>query len=180
MMSDNPTSTLKIVLAGPDHVGKSSLINRYGQDKVAQAHSVSPEVEMSLVTPGQGEPPVTFWAITGQNRSFRFQDEFFAGCHALALVYDVSAPGTFFDLMFLREEAESMAMGVPTIVIGNKIDQRVIVPVEEARGWADSLAMGFAHTSALTGEGVTETFSTLVALARQEYLRQAVHQADEH
>jgi hypothetical protein len=73
---------------------------------------------------------------------------------------------------------------MPMMVIGNKIDQRVIVPPEEARGWASGLNMGFALTSAVTGEGVAETFSALVRLAKQEYRRladmQSVSSTDSH
>jgi GTPase SAR1 family protein len=183
-MSDTPLSNIKIVLAGPQHVGKRSLIDRYGQDKVTEARLISPEVKMNLITPKPQEPPITFWAITGQNRSFGPQDDFFKGCHSVALVYDVGTPGSFFDLMFLYEEVQGIVPGMPMMLIGNKIDQRVIVPPEEARGWANSLDMGFAQTSAVTGEGVAETFLSLVNLAKQEYLRlahaQSISSTDGH
>jgi GTPase SAR1 family protein len=172
-MSDIPLFSIKIILAGPEHVGKKSLIDRYGQDKVTEARVISPDVKMNLVRPGHEEHPVTLWAISGQNRFFGSQNDFFKGCHGVALVYDVGAPGSFFDLMFLHEEIQGIAPGAPMMVIGNKIDQRVIVPPEEARGWALSLDMGFAQTSAVTGEGVAEAFSTLVSLAAQEYQRLA-------
>lgn len=184
MMSDTPSSNVKIILAGPKYVGKTSLIDRYGQDKVTEARVISPEATLNLIAPEPQAHPITFWAITGHDRSFGSQDGFFRGGHSVALVYDVGAPGSFFDLMFLYEEVQGIVPGMPMLVIGNKIDQRVIVPPEEARGWASGLHMGFAQTSAVTGEGVAETFATLVKLAKQEYQRladmQSVSSTDGH
>jgi small GTP-binding protein len=114
---------------------------------------------------------LSIWDVAGQDRFISFRDTFYRGAHAVALVYDVTSPPSFFDLTHWHDEIQSTVPLVPMVVIGNKSDLYAIVPSDEARGWAKSLNMPFLLTSAATGENVNAFFAGLAYLAVQEQRR---------
>lgn len=176
-MASNTASftTLKIVLVGAPHVGKSSLLRCYSAGK---EEAVSVQVNnLSLCTlrlAVEDHPlQVSFWDVTGQARYCRMPDYYFQDAQTVALVYDVSMPATFFDILHWFQRIQSLVPLVPALVIGNKVDLCPVVPAEEARGWAESQDMAFVQTSARTGEGVDDALSLLLWLALGQHRHRA-------
>lgn len=169
--------TYKVTLTGSALVGKSSLVARLSGQHVVPTISDGPvQIREQTVTIEQQAIRLTIWDTPGEGRFRQMEERFFANAYAAALVYDVASPSTFFDLMYWRDEIALSFPHLPLLLIGNKIDRGSIVPPEEARGWAESLGMSFVLTSAATGEGVAEAFSTLARLVVQERERRAAYE----
>src|SRR5258708_13196498 len=163
----------KVVVAGDGNVGKTSLVRRYCEGKFDESRVTTLGVDFQTKIVEVGGVPIklSIWDVAGQDRFVSFRDTFYRGAHAVALVYDVSSPPSFFNLMHWRDEIQSIVPLVPMVVIGNKTDLFNVIPPDEVRGWAKSLNMPFLHTSASTGEQVDEFFSGLAFLAVQEQQR---------
>lgn len=174
-MTNEPTSlpTYKIVVAGDGNVGKTSLIRRYCEGKFDESRITTLGVDFQTKNVAVGEQTVklSIWDVAGQEKFLSFRDTFYRGAHAVALVYDVTFPVSFFNLSHWRDEIQSAVPMVPMVCIGNKNDLFNVIPADEAKGWAKSFNMPFLTTSALTGERVDEFFAGLAYLAAQEQQR---------
>lgn len=158
----------KVVLVGDGNVGKTSLVRRFCEGKFEESRILTLGVDFQVKTVQLGARTLrlSIWDVAGQERFRNFRDQFYAGTLAVALVYDVTAPATFFNLPRWREEVFASAPEVPMVVIGNKIDLGPVVPPSEAEGWARFEGrMPFLQTSALTGENVEAMFQGLGYLA---------------
>jgi small GTP-binding protein len=175
MLNSDPSALpiYKLVVAGDGNVGKTSLVRRYCEGKFDESRitTLGVDFQTKIVAVGEKTIKLSVWDVAGQDRFVSFRDTFYRGAHAVALVYDVTSPATFFNLMHWRDEIQSVVPLVPMVVIGNKSDLYSVIPPEEARGWAKSLNMPFLATSAATGERVDDFFNGLAYLAIQEQQR---------
>ena len=158
----------KVLLIGDGNVGKTSLVRRFCEGKFEDSRVLTIGVDFQIKTIKLGERMIrlSIWDVAGQERFRTFRDQFYAGTLAVALIYDVTAPATFFNLPRWRDEVAAVVPNVPMVVIGNKTDLGLVVPPSEAEGWARFEGrMPFLQTSALTGENVEEFFQGLGYLA---------------
>ncbi|HRE47086.1 MAG TPA: Rab family GTPase [Aggregatilineales bacterium] len=163
----------KITLIGAERVGKSLLVTTYINELGTDFRHVSEGTDLrtTVVNAPRHQAQITLWDMAGRDRYHRLRDQIFVGAHAVALIYDVTSPSSFFDLMSWRDTIQGIAPRVPMIVIGNKIDLPTVVPPEEVRGWSEANGLTFWLTSAVTGEGVMNAFEHLSDIAALEYKR---------
>lgn len=178
MENDAAVPVYKVVIAGNGNVGKTSMVRQFCEGKFEQSRVMTMGVDFQIKRVMLGSKPVklSIWDVAGQDRFVGFRDTFYRGAHAVALVYDVTAPATFFDLRRWRDEIQSIVPNVPMVVIGNKADLYQAVPAEDASAWARSLSMPFLQTSAATGENIADFFTGLAFLAMFEQQRRAESQ----
>jgi len=167
----------KVLLVGDGNVGKTSLVRRFCEGKFEESRVLTIGVDFHYKTVQLGDRllRLSIWDVAGQDRFRSFRDQFYSGTLAAALIYDSTAPATFFNLLRWRDELLAATPGVPMVVIGNKSDLGPVVPPGEAEGWARYEGrMPFLMTSALTGENVESLFQGLAYLAykHQETLRE--------
>lgn len=158
----------KVVLVGDGNVGKTSLVRRFCEGKFEESRILTIGVDFQIKTVQLGDQTIrlSIWDVAGQDRFRAFRDQFYSGALAVALIYDVTAPATFFNLPRWRNEVMTAIPGVPMAVIGNKLDLGPVVPPGEAEGWAKFEGkMPFLQTSALSGQNVEEFFRGLAYLA---------------
>jgi small GTP-binding protein len=177
-MSEDQIPVYKVIVAGDGNVGKTSMIRQFCEGKFEHSRVVTLGVDFQIKQVEIGAKParLSIWDVAGQDKFTPLRDTFYRGAHAVALVYDVTAPATFFNLRRWRDEIQSIVPGVPMVVIGNKIDLYTVQPPEDARAWAKSMSMPFLQTSAATGENIEEFFKGLAYLAMLEYQKRAEKQ----
>lgn len=176
-------SIYKVIVIGDDDVGKTSLIRRYATGDMNSIPSDTPIGAMpdpvfhpKIVALGENHVKLVIWDMGDQARFAEIRAQFYKGAHAAALVYDVTSPSSFLNLMHWRDELQSNVPLIPTIVVGNKHDLVSIVPPEEVRGWTTGLGMKFVAASAKNGEGVGDLFLDLAHLSVLEEQRRTERQ----
>ena len=163
----------KIVIAGEGNVGKTSTIRQFCEGKFNQSRIATMGVDFQVkrVTLSGKAVRLSIWDIAGQEQFLIFRDMFYGGAHAVALVYDVTAPATFFALSRWRDEIQAVMPGVPIAIVGNKLDLYQAVPADDVRAWAKEQSMPFLQTSAATGDHIKDFFIGLGYMALFEQRR---------
>ncbi len=161
---------MKILILGIAKAGKTSWLLTL-DNKTEQIAGIRPTQGVAYNQIPYAGFSLALWDVAGQDRFVSFRDTFYRGAHAVALVYDVTSPASFFNLPHWRDEIQSVVPMVPMVVIGNKVDLFSVIPPDEAQGWAKGLNMPFLLTSAATGERVSDFFAGLAYLAIQEQQR---------
>jgi small GTP-binding protein len=173
MASRDPSSStiifpiVKVVVAGDAGVGKTSLIRRYCTNEFEETHAATGGVDfqIKIVEIENRSIKLSIWDIAGQEKFGAFRDTFYRGAKAVALVYDVTEPGSMENLPRWHAEIAQICPAAHFVIVGNKTDLERKTSRELVEAWANS--MGFPHfeTSALTGDNVNQFFTTLAKLA---------------
>jgi len=170
-------SESKIVVLGNSAVGKSSLALRFCQGRFPQSHEVTIGAAFlqQTVRTSTGVPhKLHIWDTGGQERFRAMAPLYYRDAAGAIVVFDCTDTESFASVSFWLEELASK--GPPNIVIlvvANKCDinpsDRVITS-EEAGQFCRSHSLAYFETSALTGLGVGELFTTLtdrISLAKR-------------
>jgi len=92
----------KIALLGDEATGKTSLINKFVQNKFEQDYK--PTLGASILTKkiSLGTPNIdislVIWDIAGQNKYTQIRQLYFQGCSGVIFVYDMTRESTFTDI----------------------------------------------------------------------------------
>ena len=170
-MSSNPGTQIipivKVVVAGDGGVGKTSLIRRYstGMFQESRVMTIGVDFQTQIVSVDGRTIKLSIWDIAGQDRFGAFRDSFYRGAQAVALVSDVTDILSFENLANWQREIARVVPKAQFCVIGNKIDLHRAIPRERAESWAAGFGFPYLETSAKSGAGVDEFFTTLARLA---------------
>jgi small GTP-binding protein len=178
--------TYKLVLIGDGAVGKTSIRERYlGKGfKRSQLATIGVDFAQKYTSYGGVNVRHIIWDLAGQPTYASVRRHYYQGSSAIILVYSVVERESFDNASKWLVEAHRHLrgaewygwQGLPTAVIGNKIDLREsgefedIVSTDEGRAFANYFAerldapVLYKETSALTGENIDEAFSELTGL----------------
>ena len=157
----------KIVIAGDENVGKTSLVRQYceGRFETSRVSTIGVDFQTKVVTLPGGDVKLSIWDMAGQSRFEVVRSGFYRGARATALVYDLSTPETLEHLQRWYEETRANCTCQKFMIVGNKLD---VVSKHDTR-FAEKFAqlIGAEHlvTSAATAEGVSNLFLKLAELA---------------
>ena len=163
---------LKVCLVGEAGVGKSSLVRRFVYNQFDERYLPTLGANISkkdlvVETPrGPVGVVLTVWDIMGA-ATFRdlLKDAYFPEAQGVLAVADLTRPETVTALPTWIDAVHSVSGRVPVVVLGNKSD---LPAAPGAQGELDKLPEDFAvekHiTSAKTGQGVDQAFSTLAVV----------------
>ncbi|KAL7720853.1 GTP-binding protein ypt7 [Entamoeba marina] len=161
-----PSNRVKVVVIGDSGVGKTSLINKYVNNKSDPNIYLTIGVDFypKTVEIDRINLNLQIWDMAGSGR-YGYERFLFRGTDYLILVFDVTNSMTFNDLdMWLDEiNIKSGSSGIPLCVVGNKIDcnDRKVCE-EEARKWCDFHNILYFETSAKTSQNITNLFVTII------------------
>ena len=158
---------VKVILAGDGTVGKTSLLRRYISHEFSEEHTMTIGMDaQSKLTyvPGLGPVKIHTWDLAGQPRWAGVRESFYLGSHAMALVFDVSKPETIQHLPDWVEECRRKVPTIPVLIVANKVDLPLKVPVPKIAKWARESGYDFIEASPKTGHNVDEVFAKLGAL----------------
>ncbi len=166
---------LKIVLVGERRVGKTSLLERYLKNHFAEAYTgtlggrVYPtDLEVGLEGEDIALAHIAFFDLMGEHSVRQvFAEPFFFGTQGVLAVCDVERPDTLHLIKDWMDVMTKIAGPVPVGIAFNKIDRAdsmAIGPGETAWLRKEFPAAPMFLTSARTGQGVEDAFSTIVSL----------------
>ena len=175
MASDPSQSTIifpiaKVVIAGDEGVGKTSLIRRYctGTFEEPRIITTGVDFQIKIVQVNGNSIKLSIWDIAGQERFGAFRDTFYRGAKVVALVYDLMNQATLDNLPRWHTGVAQICPTARFVVAGNKRDLGCKVMREQVEEWARSMGFPYMETSALTNEGVDSLFQALAELAAQK------------
>jgi small GTP-binding protein len=154
----------KICMLGGFGVGKTSLVSRFVSSIFSDAYltTVGVKIDKKKVSLDTGEMTLMLWDIYGQDEFQTVRDSYLRGATGYLLVADGTRYSTLETAVSLQKRAESVIGRVPFLLLLNKrdldrewqVDEQTLVTLVE-RGWK------VVKTSAKTGEGVEDAFTTL-------------------
>ena len=157
----------KMVLFGDVGVGKTSLVERFVNNKFEESYmsTLGYNVYEKIVQYDEVGVSLMIYDIGGQERFTDLRKMYAKVSSTAFIVYDITNAETFRSLGKWKKDLHDFAgMEIPFIIIGNKndlADQRAI-PEDSAREAAEKLgAIDFFETSAKTGDKVDEAFTKL-------------------
>ncbi len=172
---------LKINLVGERAVGKTSLLQRYIRARLDPEYKGTLGVHMHRVeveVPGDDDDlvlaTVAIFDQMGEHAiRENFRDALFYGTQAALAVCDIERPETLYAVADWIRAVSVVTGGVPFRIVFNKVDRAkdfAIGPKEAA--WLREQFPGAptSITSAVTGEGVEETFAAIIGQAVDELL----------
>jgi small GTP-binding protein len=165
---------LKIVLVGERRVGKTSLLERYLKNHFPEEYTgtlggrVYPtDLEVGLDGDDIALTHVAFFDLMGEHSVRKvFAEPFFYGTQGVLAVCDVERPETLHLIKDWMDVVTKIAGPIPTGIAFNKVDRAesmAIGPEETAWVRKEFPLVPTFMTSARTGQGVEEAFSTIVS-----------------
>jgi small GTP-binding protein len=157
----------KIVIAGDENVGKTSLVRQCceGRFETSRVSTIGVDFQTKVITLPDGEVKLSIWDMAGQSRFKVVRSGFYRGARATALVYDLNDPDTLEHLQRWYEETRANCTCQKFVVVGNKLDMASKHDTRFAERFAQLIGAEHLVTSAATGEGVDKMFLNLAELA---------------
>ncbi len=114
--------TPKVVLLGDGAVGKTSLIQRFVEQKFEDKYIETIGVNVKKREIEDLDMTMMVWDIYGQKLSKSLHSSNYTGADGAIIVYDVTRKKTFENLDEWIEEVFSVTGEIPIVVLGNKYD----------------------------------------------------------
>jgi small GTP-binding protein len=149
-------------MLGAFAVGKTSLVARYVHSIFSEKYqtTVGVKIDKKVLTLDDREVGLVLWDLYGEDRFQRVQSFYLRGSSGYLLVADGTRAETLEAAQNIQQRAQEVLGPVPFILLLNKRDlpwevSEAQIDALRARGW------DIRYTSAKTGEGVEESFTTL-------------------
>ena len=186
---------LRIVLLGAERTGKSCLIKRYCEKRFVSKYmpTIGIDYGATKICVDKCDVSVHIFDTSGSDLFTDVRNEFYYDAHGILVVFDITNRDTFESLheWIYEINAELQRRGTPdsnspvVLICGNKIDlidreesdKNCHDSVEEieAKLWADVHGFQYYETSASTGEGVSDMFSTFFSTIVRQQLDVMTH-----
>ena len=157
----------KIVIIGDQHVGKTSILSKYKYE--ATEDTYAPTVGIDFLTKNVFLEDKTIrlimWDTAGQERFKSLIPSYLKNANCVILTYDITEKSSFTSLnKWLSDAKDNIVEGTFIILCGNKIDlsSKRVISKEEGQKFAEENSIAFAETSATTGQGIEELFTTII------------------
>jgi len=180
-MSHKKKVLLKVIILGDSGVGKTSLFNKFINDKFSKQYQATIGADFLTKEIIIDDKLVTMqiWDTAGQERFQSLGVAFYRGADACMLVYDITDQKSFDSLEtwmneFIAQASPKNPKEFPFVILGNKADlakTKRQVPEAKAQTFCKSKnEVPFYETSAKDNINVEQAFHTVArnALQREE------------
>ena len=153
----------KVCLLGDGGVGKTSLVHRFVEDVFNDKYIVSfgTKVSKKVLVFEDVELTLMIWDVLGQKGDDSLHAAYYKGANGALLVGDMTRPETMEHLKGWRDDFLKVEKDARLVLAGNKADLEARLTEDDLGSLAQELGADLVRTSALTGEGVQETFDRL-------------------
>lgn len=168
-IADASTLTVKVVVAGPGGVGKTTLLKRYETNNFIPAVSTV-GINFLVMDQGVGETVlrIAYWDYAGEDRFRSLFPGYCQGSSGAFVAFDTSRIQTLAEIPeWLRMIREHNDPDIPIVLLGNKIDTtskestRKLIAESANRFVKKYELSGYYLCSAKSGEGMEAPFAHL-------------------
>ena len=162
-MTEEDAQHFKLIFLGDQYVGKSSILNRFYQDKFEPDYqaTIGLDFHSKNVDINGNSVRLLLYDTAGQEKFRSLIPMYTRDANIILLVYDISVKDSFIHLSdWLKDLTNINFDEVIFAVVGNKIDLtgKREVSMEEGKKFADEHQFIFQEISAKTGIGFSELF----------------------
>ena len=165
---------IKIITLGDSHVGKSSLIIKYIDNKFSNVYmsTIGFDLKHKQINLKDGtEAKIMIYDTAGQERFKSLAANYIKKANGILLVYDIADHTTFENIgVWMESITEEKGDKLPIVLVGNKADltDERQVSNEEGKNLAKNKGFHFYETSCKNGANVTECFLDLAELVYEK------------
>jgi len=158
--------TVKVLMLGESGVGKSSILNRFVDDKFSTNFLTTLGVEYKQKLYNINGKPVSIqvWDTAGQEKFRTISPIYYRKVDGVVLVFDITDQNSFESVDFwMKNLADHASEDIKIILVGNKIDldEKRVVTEETAKGEADKYNVKYFEASAKIRHNIKELFLTI-------------------
>lgn len=157
----------KIIFLGDQCVGKSSILNRFYQDKFEQDYqaTIGLDFHSKNVIINGNSLRLLLYDTAGQEKFKSLIPMYIRDANIIMVVYDITTKDSFVHTEhWVNETKDLKREDAIFVLVGNKIDleDKRQVQTKEAENFANAKGFIFCEVSAKTGENVQELFESKI------------------
>lgn len=157
----------KLVLIGDEDVGKSSIINRFKNNKFSEKYepTLGLDFQTKYITIDNINTKLLLYDISGQEKYRTLIPLYIKESKIIILIYDITNQESFNNIQKWQELLKDLNKETEIIIlVGNKVDLfNRVVSQEEGKNFADNHNYIFKEVSAFTGEGIEDLFLNIIS-----------------
>ena len=166
MDNKNKTIEAKIITLGDSHVGKSSLIIKFIDNKftINYMSTIGFDLKCKTIQINNEEIKLIIHDTAGQERFRSLASNYIKNADGVLLVYDISDKNSFENIeKWMEDIIEESRNKIPIVLVGNKCDlkEQRSVTQKEGEDLAKNYNIVFLETSCKNGDNVENCFKEL-------------------
>jgi small GTP-binding protein len=154
----------KVCMLGSFAVGKTSLVRRFVESIFSDAYltTVGVKIDKKQLHVDEQDVTLMLWDIYGEDEFQKLRMSYLRGASGFLLVVDGTRRATLDKALAIKEEADKTLGTVQSVLVMNKCDlaEQWEIDAEKENALAGQ-GWSVIRTSAKTGQGVEEVFTTL-------------------
>ena len=166
-MADEDVQHFKLIFLGDQYVGKSSILNRFYQDKFEEDYqaTIGLDFHSKNVNVNGTTVRLLLYDTAGQEKFKSLIPMYIRDANIIIVVYDITNKDSFVHTEhWVNETKDLKREDAIFILVGNKLDleENRVVTKKEAEDYATEKGFLFHEVSAKTGDQIQELFNTKI------------------
>ena len=166
-MTEEDVPHFKIIFLGDQYVGKSSILNRFYQDKFEEDYqaTIGLDFHSKNVDINNTTIRLLLYDTAGQEKFKSLIPMYIRDANIIIVVYDITNKDSFIHTEHWANETKDLKReDAIFVLVGNKTDleENRAVSSKEAQQFANERGFLFHEVSAKTGEEVQELFTSVI------------------